>query len=62
MNILYGYQMQGYTSGGSDVTSEELNHRNTKKCTGFPWLKEETRGREGSRKKEISRFLYLYLL
>lgn len=42
-------QMQEYMLQGSDVDSEELNHRITKKCTGFPWLKEEIGGRERSR-------------
>lgn len=59
MNIFYGYQMHRYVSGGSDVALEELNHRITKKWTGFPWLKEETRGSAG--RIHVSR-LYQYLL
>lgn len=41
-NIFYGYQKQGYKSGGSDAALEELNHRMTKKCTDFSRLKEES--------------------
>lgn len=45
-SLFYGYQKQGYKSGGSDVAFEELNHRITKKCMDFSWLKEESWGRE----------------
>lgn len=45
-SLFYGYQKQGYKSGGSDVTLEVLNHRITKKCTDFSWIKEESWGRE----------------